>query len=246
MTESVEEPMFSKSAQYYDEIYASVDKDYAAEATKTHKFIQQYKQSKGKLLLDVACGTGVHAGHLSKYYQVEGLDLDSHMLSVAKKKHPKLRFHKNDMTDFDLGCQFDVVVSLFSSIGYAKTKSHLRKAIKTMARHILPGGVLLIEPWFTPEQWHPGRTYMTQINKPDFKLVRMSLSRQRGRRSLLEFHYLIGTPKGIEHTVEIHELGLFTHQEYMDAFKAADLNVTHDPEGLDGRGLYIGQKDLTA
>jgi len=232
--------VFSKSAQYYDEIYASVDKDYVAEAGKTHTIIQKYRQSKGKLLLDVGCGTGVHADYLSKYYQVEGLDLDPQMLAVAKKKHAKIRFHQGDMTDFDLGRQFDVIVCLFSSIGYVKTKSRLQKAVKTMSRHLLPGGVLLIEPWFSPKQWHPGRTSMTKVDKPELKIVRMSLAGQRGKISLIEFQYLIGTSKGIEHSVEIHELGLFTHKEYMDAFKAAGLTITHDPEGLDGRGLYIG------
>src|ERR1044071_5062815 len=94
--------MFSKSAQYYDEIYSSIDKDYPAEAAQVHAFIQKYKQSKGKHLLDVACGTGFHASLLSKYYQVEGLDLDSKMLAVAKKNYPKIHFHSGDMTDFDL------------------------------------------------------------------------------------------------------------------------------------------------
>ncbi len=235
--------MFSKSAKYYDEIYASVDKDYAAEAAKTHALIKKYKCTKGKRLLDVACGTGIHAGYLSKYYQVEGLDLDAKMLAVAKKKHPGIRFYQGDMVDFDLGRQFDAVVCLFSSIGYARTKSRMQKAIKTMARHVLPGGVLIIEPWFAPEQWHPGRASMTHVDQPNLKIVRMSLSRQRGKLSLIEFQYLVGTPKGIEHQVEIHELGLFTHQQYMDALKAAGLNVIHDPEGLDGRGLYVGQKE---
>ena len=236
--------MFSKSAQYYDEIYASIDKDYATEVNTAHKIIQKYKQSKGKSLLDVACGTGVHAGFLGKYYQVEGLDLDPKMLAVAGKKYPKIRFHQGDMTDFDLGRQFDVIVCLFSSIGYVKTKPRLQKAVKTMSRHLLPGGVLLIEPWFTPPQWNPGRASMTQVNKPDLKIVRMSHSGQRGKTSSIEFQYLIGTPKGIEHSVEIHELGLFTHKEYMNAFKAAGLNITHDPKGLDGRGLYIATKSI--
>jgi len=236
--------MFSKSAQYYDEIYASIDKDYATEVRKAHQLIQKYKKTKGKNLLDVACGTGLHASLLSKYYQVEGLDLDAKMLVVAKKKHPKIRFHQGDMTDFDLGRQFDMIVCLFSSIGYVRTKSRLQKAIKTMSGHLLRGGVLLIEPWFTPEQWHPGRAFMTQVNKPDLKIVRMSYSGQRGKISTLEFQYLIGTSKGIEHSLEIHELGLFTHQEYMDAFKATGLIVTHDAEGLDGRGLYIGLKPM--
>jgi len=236
--------MFSKSAQYYDEIYASIDKDYAAEAKKAHAFIQKHKQSKGKLLLDVACGTGFHASLLSKYYQVEGLDLDAKMLAVAKKKHPNIRFRQGDMTDFDLKRKFDVIVCLFSSIGYIKTKTRLQKAIKTMSRHLLPGGVLLIEPWFTPEQWNPGRASMTQVNKPELKIVRMSYSGQRGKISTIEFQYLIGTSKGIEHSLEIHELGLFTNEEYMGAFKAAKLNVTYDAEGLDGRGLYIGLKPM--
>lgn len=232
--------MFSKSAQYYDEIYAAIDKDYAAEANKAHKIIQKYKKANGKSLLDVACGTGLHASLLSKYYQVEGLDLDPAMLAVAKKKHPKIPFHQGDIIDFDLGRQFDVIVCLFSSIGYVRTKSRLQKAIKNMGRHLLPGGILLIEPWFTPEQWHPGRTSMTEVNKPELKIVRMSYSAQKRNLSTIEFQYLIGTPNGIEHSVEIHELGLFTHKEYRDAFKAAKLNVTHDTEGLDGRGLYIG------
>jgi len=236
--------MFSKSAQYYDEIYGSIDKDYAAEASQAHQFIKKYKQSKGKQLLDVACGTGLHASLLSKYYQVEGLDLDAKMLAVAKKKHPKIRFHQGDMTDFNLKKQFDVIVSFFSSIGYVRTKPRLQKAIKTMSKHLLPGGVLLIEPWFTPEQWHSGHASMTLVNKPDLKIVRMSYSGQRGKISTLEFQYLIGTSKGIGHSVEIHELGLFTHKEYMDAFKAAGLNVTHDKKGLDDRGLYIGLKPM--
>lgn len=232
--------MFSKSAKYYDEIYASVDKNYAAEAKKAHKIIQTYKKSKGKALLDVACGTGFHASLFSKYYQVEGIDLDPEMLAVAKKKHPKIRFHQGDMTNFDLSRQFDVVVCLFSSIGYVKTKSRLQKAIKNMGKHLVPGGVLLIEPWFTPEQWHPGRVSMTQVNQPELKIVRMSYAAQKRNISTIEFQYLTGTSKGIEHSVEMHELGLFTHSEYMNAFKAAKLNVARDPQGLDGRGLYIG------
>jgi ubiquinone/menaquinone biosynthesis C-methylase UbiE len=240
----VEEMVFSKSAQYYDEIYASIDKDYEAETIKVHSLIQEYKQTPGNSLLDVACGTGFHASLLSKAYQVEGLDLDPEMLKVAKTKHPGIRFHQGDMTDFDLKRRFDAVVCLFSSIGYVKTRSGLQKAIKTMSRHLLPGGVLLIEPWFTPEQWTVGRVVTIQVEKPDLKIVRMSHSGKKGKVSLLSFHYLIGTSRGVEHSFEMHELALFTHQEYMEAFAAARLNVRHDPDGLSGRGLYIGTKPL--
>jgi len=236
--------MFSKSANYYDEIYTAMDKDYAAEAEKAHQFISIHKRSSGNQLLDVACGTGLHANLLSQFYKVEGLDLDAKMLSVARRKYPAIRFHHGDMLDFELKRQFDAIVCLFSSIGYVKTKPRLQKTIKNMTRHLVPGGVLLIEPWFAPEQWNVGCNFLTTVNQPDLKIVRMSRSTRRGKVSILEFQYLIGTSKGIEHYSEIHELGLFTHKDYVDAFKAANLTVTHDPKGLDGRGLYIGTKPV--
>jgi hypothetical protein len=170
------------------------------------------------------------------------LDLDAEMLAIAKKRYPKIFFHHGNMINFELKRQFDAAICLFSSIGYAKTKTCMQKAIKAMTHHVLPGGILIVEPWFSAKQWHPGRVFLTYVDEPNLKIVRLGRSGQRGRLSLIDFHYLIGTPQGIEHSVEIHELGLFTHQEYINAFKAAGLAVTHDPEGLDGRGLYIGQK----
>jgi ubiquinone/menaquinone biosynthesis C-methylase UbiE len=236
--------MFSKSEKYYDEIYGVMGKDYIAEAKTARKFIQKYKRTEGNSLLDIACGTGAHAHALSQHYKVEGLDLDPGMLKVAHKKYPTIRFQHGDMTDFNLSHKFDAIVCLFSSIGYVKTKSKLQKALKTMSRHLLPGGVLLIEPWFTPKQWNVGHVYMLHVNKPGLKITRMSRSGQRGTVSLLEFQYLIGTSKGIEHNIEHHELGLFTHEEYLEAFRMAGLKVIHNKKGLDGRGLYIGKKPI--
>jgi ubiquinone/menaquinone biosynthesis C-methylase UbiE len=234
--------MFSKSAKFYDAIYASLDKDYVAEAEKVHQFIRKYKKSSGDTLLEVACGTGLHAGLLQKYYRVEGLDLDAEMVTVARQNHPDILFHQANMVDFDLGRQFDIVTCLFSSIGYVKTRLRLKRAVQAMTRHLVPGGVILIEPWFTPEQWHSGRIGGTLVDQPDLKIARLSLSGIKNGISTITFQYLVGTSQGIEHFKEQHELGLFAHEDYLQAFRAAQLDVNHDLEGLDGRGLYIGQK----
>lgn len=236
--------MFSKSAEYYDEIYASMGKDYAKESDKVQRLIQKYLNTQGKSLLDVGCGTGHHAGFLSKHYQVEGLDLDPNLLSIARKKHPKIRFHNGDMINFKLNKKFDAIVCLFSAIGYVKTKPNLNKAIETMTNHLLPGGVMLIEPWFSSGQWRNGGVFTLHVNKPDLKITRMSHSSRKGNISIIDFQYLIGTSKGIQHSVEQHQLGLFDKKDYLNAFHKAGLKVMHDTKGVDGRGLYIGIKPL--
>ena len=234
--------MFSKSAKFYNALYGSMGKDYAVEAQKVHQIIQQHKKSPGNVLLEVACGTGLHASVLQKFYQVEGLDLDAEMLAVASQNYPDIPFHQADMAKFDLGKQFDVITCLFSSIGYVKTKKRLEQAIQTMTEHLLPGGVLIVEPWFTPEQWKPGRVSALFVDQPELKIARMNTSEVEGCLSFFVFHYTVGTPQGVEYFTERHELGLFTSEEYLEAFRKAKLEVIHDPEGLDGRGLYIGLK----
>lgn len=234
--------MFLRSEKYYDAIYGTMGKNYVAEAKIIHELVQKHKRTKGNALLDIACGTGSHAGVLSKYYKVEGLDYDKGMLTVARQKHPNLKFQYGNMIDFSLTRKFDIITCLFSSIGYARTKANLRKSIKTMADHLVSGGVLLVEPWFTPTQWNTGRVHTTHVNNDDLKLTRMSFSSKKGNISRIDFHYLIGSSAGVEYFTEKHELGLFTHEEYMTAFQEAKLKTFHNKKGLDGRGLYIGIK----
>jgi ubiquinone/menaquinone biosynthesis C-methylase UbiE len=232
--------MFKKSARFYDAIYAF--KDYEAEARQVHDLIQEHMSSEGMTLLDVGCGTGGHIGFLRTHYEVEGLDLDPGMLAIARERYPEVPFHCADMADFDLGHPFDVVTCLFSSIGYVKTAARLRQTLRTMTRHVNPGGLIIVEPWFAPDVFFEGRLSALFIDEPDLKIARMNISKIENDVSILDFRYLIGTPEGVDSLTERHELGLFTHDEYVDAFENAGLKVTHDAQGLTGRGLYIGKR----
>jgi ubiquinone/menaquinone biosynthesis C-methylase UbiE len=235
--------MYTLSAEYYDTIYSW--KDYRKESLKLQRLIQRYKQSRGNRLLDVGCGTGEHLKHFKTQYQCEGLDLNPRMLKIARRKHPDLTFHQADMANFHLDGKFDVILSLFSGIGHLKTQQRLHKAIKNMAQHLQPGGVLIIEPWITPRQFKPVGIRALFVNKPRIKIARMNLSLVRGRLSTMTLHHLIGTPEKIQYFTENLELGLFTKQEYQSSIKDAGLKLSYDPKGLIGRGLYIGTKPLS-
>lgn len=230
--------MFTKSARFYDALYSF--KDYEAEAEILCALIRQYLPGDGCALLDVACGTGAHIAHLRGHYTVEGLDLDDTMLDIARQRFPDVMFHDADMVDFDLGRRFDVVTCLFSSIGYVKTVDRLNQTLATFARHMEPGGLVIVEPWLAPEIYQPGKLHALFVDEPDLKITRMNISQRDGSISWFDFHYLVATVDGVEHFVEHHELTLFTDNEYRAAFAAAGLDVNLDAEGLSGRGVYIG------
>jgi hypothetical protein len=109
-----------------------------------------------------------------------------------------------------------------------------------MARHLEPGGVLVVEPWLSPEVWVDRHVGAVFVDQPELKIARMNVGEREGNLSIFEFEYLVGTPNGLERFNERHELGLFTVEQYLEAFRAAGLEVDHDPEGPMGRGLYIG------
>lgn len=229
--------MFRHSARYYDAIYSF--KDYAGESARVSAEIELRRPGAASLL-DVACGTGAHLVHFARRYQVEGLDISAEQLEVARTRLDGVPLHHADMTSFELGRSFDAVVCLFSSIGYVATVERLDAAVARMAAHLSPGGVLVVEPWLAPEDYIEGHISSLFVDEPEVKVARIALSHLEGRLSVFEMEHLIGTPEGVEHFVERHELAMFTQAEYRAAFERTGLSVERDPEGLIGRGLYIG------
>ena len=222
----------------YDLVYGA--KDYPAETGKLRRVIDQ-RTPGAKNLLDVACGTGQHLYHLRRYYDVEGLDLSEAQLQIARKRNPDCALHLGDMLTFGLARRFDVVTCLFSSVGYLRSVEALNQAVANMARHVKPGGLLVVEPWLTPESWLPGTLWSDYVDQPNLKVARISVSELKGRLALIDFHILVARGAEVDYFRERHELTLFTQDECMASFQSAGLDVTLDPEGLIGRGLYVGQ-----
>src|SRR2546430_1078574 len=76
---------------------------------------------------------------------------------------------------------------------------------------------------------------------PGVRVQRLGTTEVDGRVSRLRFEYTIETVDGIRHATEVHELGLFTVEEMLSAFRAASLSAEHESSGLTGRGLYVAR-----
>jgi ubiquinone/menaquinone biosynthesis C-methylase UbiE len=232
--------MFTETASLYDIIYHW--KDYRAESEKLIAFIQQHKRSSGNMLLDVGCGTGKHLEYLRARYTCEGLDLDPELLHVAHERVPDVPLHEGDMMNFDLGRTFDVVTCLFGAVAYTQTRTRYQTAVANMARHVAPGGVLIVEPFIYMENYTPGKITLLTGEVPGLAIARMTVSRVENETAYFVYNYLVGTSNGVQHLEENHVLGVFTQQEYGQALQAQGLQVAYDDEGLMGRGLFIGVK----
>ena len=232
--------MFTESAELYDAIYSF--KDYAAEAAQIAALVRSAHPA-ARTILDVACGTGEHARRLAvdHGFDVDGLDLDRALLSVARRKHPGGRFFEEDMTGFALERRYDAVICLFSSIAYVVTLERVRRTLECFRRHLDAGGVVLVEPWFAPGVMEHGRTARNSGTHGDVDVERLSRVEIDGRISRLHFEYRIEGPDGTRHATEVHELGLFTPTEMRTAFDEAGLRADFDPDGLTGRGLWIAR-----
>ena len=234
--------MYKKLAKYYDLIYHW--KDYEKEADSVKDLIKKYKKSDGNKLLDVGCGTGKHLEHFNDEFSCAGIDINSEMVEVAKTKFTDVIFEQGDMIDFNLKMEFDVILCLFSSIGYVKTYSNLEKTMMNFKNHLKKGGVLIIEPWFTKSAYWAGAPGMTTYDGKDVKIARLNSTKKEGDLSIMEMHYLIAEKdEDVIHFADIHELGLFETDKTLEFMERAGLKAEFLKDGLmEGRGLFIGVK----
>jgi ubiquinone/menaquinone biosynthesis C-methylase UbiE len=172
--------VFTETAQLYDALYAFQDLE--QQARRLHSMIRT-RNPTARSLLDVACGTGRHLARLTDYRR-EGVDLDRGMLAVARERCPDVPLHEGDMVTFDLGRRFDVVTCLFSSIAYVKTLDRMSRAIFNLARHVNPGGLVLVEPWFTPQTYLEGRLTANYLDEENLKIAWMYISEREDRLSV--------------------------------------------------------------
>ena len=117
-------------------------------------------------------------------------------------------------------------------------------ALARFRDHLAPGGVILVEPWFPPGVLDTERVAENTGEADGVRVVRRSRVEVEGRLSRLFFDYEISGAAETRRVSEVHELGLFTTAELLDAFRRAGLAVRHDPKGLTDRGLFIGYPEL--
>jgi SAM-dependent methyltransferase len=147
----VTEPFGQSYAGTYDAIYRS--KDYAGEVDLVERILLRHGLRGPKRILDLGCGTGNHALPLAERgHTVVGIDRSTAMLEQARAKVSaadigSVEFCEGDIRAVDLAQRFDVVLMMFTVLGYQRQDADLMAALATTRRHLGPDGLFIFDVW---------------------------------------------------------------------------------------------------
>jgi len=128
------------------EIYDQLAEEYALHYESGHpdkplwdKFLKHVK--KGSRLLDLGCGTGSTADYFfQRGMKVEGVDLSSGMIAVAKRRFPKIVFRRGDIRKWKSPSgRFDAVWAGYSL--FHMPRNDFETVVAKIRRLLAQGGV---------------------------------------------------------------------------------------------------------
>ena len=147
---------FATYASYYDLLYQ--DKDYFSEAAFIYSVLERFCPQVNRVL-DLGCGTGMHARHLAALgLSVFGVDASTAMVEHAKANKGalprelsgRLDFRRGDIRTIRIGEQFGCVLSLFHVLSYLTENEDLQCAFQSIRAHLSSGGICILDCWYGP------------------------------------------------------------------------------------------------
>jgi SAM-dependent methyltransferase len=239
----MKEKSFRQYSKYYYDFY-SKKKNYKKESEVVKRLIKLFQKKPSRTLLDAGCGTGEHLKYLSKDFRCVGMDINKDAIEIAKK-NVDADFKVADMIRFDLNKKFDVLICLFSSIGYVQTFDNLVKTLKNFYNQMEDGGLLIVEPWMFKKDFNRLYLGFDKLLDENAKFVRMTMSKIVKSRWLLIMHYLVKEDGKIKHLKEVHRMLALNSQDYVKALNIAgfrEIKFLNKKFWEGNRGFFIVNK----
>lgn len=218
--------IFDAFAAYYDLLYA--DKPYAKEANFLNEIIREHRPEASSIL-DLGCGTGVHAWLLAELgYTVLGIDQSEAMLVAARARgssHPKNAptFALGRLESFGIASPVDVVVSLFDVVSYLRDYRSVKAFAANVAGSLQKGGLLIFDCWYGPGVYtqKPG-TRLRKFANSEIAVTRVASGTLHHAHNHIDVAYNIFVEKKRSGTIvefsELHKVRCFFDDELDDIF----------------------------
>ena len=212
---------------------------YEAEAAVLVEMVQRYcrRDDESRLsVLELGAGGGHTLVHLADRFDCTAVDLSKPMLENCKRLVPQAETSLGDMRSVRLGRTFDAVF-IHDAIDYMLCEDDVRQTLATAAKHLKSGGLCIIAPTYTRENFIDGEvaddgtttdseelTYFTYVHDPDpaddtFEMILLYLIRDKQARQ-------------VEVVEDRHTCGLFTDSQWLDWMRDAGFEIKQNVADL--------------
>lgn len=207
---------YKKFAKYYDKFYQN--KNYKKET----EFLKNFINANDKIL-DVGCGTGIHAALLTDNgFEVDGLDLNKEMLEIAKTRL-KTNLYWQNILEIDISKKYNMIISMFAVFNHLKDTDELMRGLMNLKQLLHDVGKIIIDLHNPQSSGSKIDTYdnMTRVMKWNYD------------RSLkIEKSDIIFEIDGIKYT-DTHTFRIFTIDEMKECCERVGLKVVNVYENYD-------------
>jgi len=239
----------AEHTRYYDLLYK--DKNYTAEADYVSQYMERYGQSGISSILELGCGTGLHAALLAgKKYVVHGIDRSKDMIEGAQlRKNDLLRdistrlsFEQSDLRFYRNGLKYDAVVSLFHVMSFQTSNEDLFAAFQTAKAHLKYHGLFIFDCWYGPAVLKdPPVVRVKRMEDDDVIVMRIAEPTVHPNENCVDVNYTVWirdkqTAK-VQEVREIHKMRYLFKPEIEHMSSLSGLSLIAAQEWLSGNQL---------
>ncbi|MBE7171199.1 MAG: class I SAM-dependent methyltransferase [Williamsia sp.] len=216
---------------------------YEEEALAYHAVFQQSGEPP-HTILELGSGAGHNAFFMKQWYKLTLSDLSDDMLRISKRVNPDCEHHLGDMKTLRLGKTFDAVF-IHDAIMYMVSEEELRQALQTAAVHCKRGGLILVSPDHTRENFESSTDHGGEDGKDNQSLRYLSWTYDpdpSDETYTVDYAYMLRDRKGeIRLIHDRHIEGLFPEKTWLALLQEVGFDAKPIADSF-GRTNFLGVK----
>jgi len=226
---------FKDYAHYYNLLYK--DKDYEREVAYIKGLIGHYAPT-AQSILEVGCGTGIHANMLHESgFSIIGIDRSPEMIKQARQCNKDIEYNCEDLQSFTLDKPVDIALALFHVISYQISNDNLVRALENISRNLHDGGLFIFDCWYGPavlgikpevriKRCAGDGIELTRIAEPEVHTDKNTVD--------VKYHIFINDKGRYSEIKELHEMRYLFEPEVNMLLAQHGMQVVHKEEWLTG------------